>query len=89
MTMTDIPARARVSVTSDRAAGALHIAIGPERPSVRQVHLDDRVTADIAADGTVTGIEILGAELADDWDEHVNSAIELAMSRHPAGSRAA
>jgi hypothetical protein len=87
---TDTTARTRVSITSDSVTGAVRITIGDGGPSlVRRERLDDRVTAFIGIDDTVTGIEILGAELQDGWDAHVDSAIELAMARHPAGSRAA
>jgi uncharacterized protein YuzE len=90
VTTTGIPARARVSITSDPETGTLRITIGDGGPSlVRRERLDDRVTAFIGIDDTVTGFEILGAVLHDGWDAHVDSAIELAMARHPAGSRAA
>jgi uncharacterized protein YuzE len=87
--MAPVPVR----VTADPAASAVYVAIGDGRASARQQQLDGRVIIDFAADGTVTGIEILGAVIHADatFEEHVTSAFPEAGkpwwprdTRHPA-----
>jgi len=87
--MAPVPVR----VTADPAASAVYIAVGDVRTSARQQQLDGRVIVDYGPDGTVTGIEILGAALGSDlsFEEHVTSAFPEAArpwwprdSRHPA-----
>jgi hypothetical protein len=86
--MTATETSALVRVATDPETGALRITIGDRAQQwSRRERLDDRVTVFIAG-VTVTGIEITGAELDDDWDAHVDSAIALAMARHPAGRAA-